>query len=64
MNVAVLPVRPVHRHGVSVLGLGKPVRIYPHPHPWLFLLPLQHPLLRRLNAVVQVDTTEPPQTDT
>lgn len=64
MNVAVLPVRPVHRHGVSVLGLGKLVRIYPLSPSWPFLLPLQHPLLRRLNAVVEVDTTEPPQTDT
>lgn len=56
MNVAILPIRPLFRRGVSRMGPGKLVwdllpHPYPRPHPWLFLLPLQHPLLRgRLKA--------------
>lgn len=68
MNVAILPSRPVHRHGVSVLGLGKPVRIYP-PSPSLAPsaaspAPSAQKTRSHGGAVMQVDTTDPPQKDT
>lgn len=34
MNVAILPICPTLWHSVSMMGLGKPVWIYPpYPHP-------------------------------
>lgn len=69
MNVAILPTCPVLRHGVSVLGLGKLVRIYPPPPSLALSAASPTPSAQKAaeghgGMVMQLDTTDPPQKDT